>query len=237
MGTDMTATAGSVMIPAERRPGTGFIPDAGRTQAETGSEEDLDAKTDIGSGANTQAVSALVERAREGDREAFMSLIRLYQQKVFVMAFSILRNKEDALDAVQETFLRLYQRSGTYRPGHSFQAWLLEIAKNVSIDYYRRHRERDQAWQTGRPVDEIPVAVEDRSADSRDSDLRAIFSRCVEKLAAKQKMVFVMRHYNELQFNEISEALQISVGTAKSLHFKAVRNLRKWLTPQMGIEP
>jgi len=196
----------------------------------------LEAKRDVGSIADAKAISALVERIREGDREAFMSIIRLYQQKVFVMAFSILRNKEDALDAVQETFLRLYQRSGSYRPGHSFQAWLLEIAKNVSIDYYRRHREKQQEWQTRRPVDEIPVAVEDKSTDSRDSDLRTVFSRCVEKLAAKQKMVFVMRHYNELQFNEISEALQISVGTAKSLHFKAVRNLRKWLTPQMGME-
>jgi DNA-directed RNA polymerase specialized sigma24 family protein len=49
-------------------------------------------------------------------------------------------------------------------------------------------------------------------------------------------MVFVMRHYNELQFNEISEAMRISVGTAKSLHFKAVRNLRKWLTPDLGMQ-
>ena len=181
-------------------------------------------------------VGLLLERARAGDREAFVGIVRLYQQKVFIMAFSILRNKEDALDAVQETFLRLYQKSGTYRPGHSFQGWLLEIAKNVSIDYYRKHRERRQEFETARPLDEIPVAVEDRSTDSRDSDLREVFSRSVERLAARQRMVFVMRHYNELQFNEISEALRISVGTAKSLHFKAVRNLRKWLTPEMGME-
>jgi RNA polymerase sigma-70 factor (ECF subfamily) len=183
-----------------------------------------------------QEILSLLERIREGDREAFVTVVRLYQQKVFVMAFSILRNKEDALDAVQETFLRLYQKSGTFRPGHNFQGWLLEIAKNISIDYYRKHREKRQAWEISRPVDEIPVAVKDQSADSRDSDLRSAFSCCVEKLAAKQKMVFVMRHYNELQFNEISDALQISVGTVKSLHFKAVRNLRKWLTPHLGVE-
>ncbi len=176
----------------------------------------------------------LIERLREGDREAFMTLVRFYQQKVFVMAYSILRNKEDALDAVQDTFLRLHQKAGTFRPGNNFQGWLLEIAKNVSIDHYRKHRQKRQVWEVSRPVDEIPVAVEDRSSDSRDSDLRSAFAGCVEKLAAKQKMVFVLRHYNELQFNEISEALQISVGTAKSLHFKAVRNLRKWLTPQLG---
>lgn len=165
-----------------------------------------------------------------------MTVVKAYQQKVFVMAFSVLRNKEDALDAVQETFLRVYQKSGTYRPGHSFQGWLLEIAKNVSIDYFRKHRQRRREWEVSKSLDEIPVPVEDRSLDSRDSDLRSAFSHCVEKLAAKQKMVFMMRHYNELQFNEISEALRISVGTAKSLHFKAVRNLRKWLTPYLGME-
>jgi RNA polymerase sigma-70 factor (ECF subfamily) len=181
-------------------------------------------------------IASLLERIQKGDREAFMTIVRIYQQKVFVMAFSILRNKEDALDAVQETFLRLYQKSGTYRPGHNFQGWLLEIAKNISIDYYRKHHQKRQEWETPRPIDEIPVAVEDRSLDSRDSDLRSAFSRCVEKLAARQKMVFVMRHYNELQFNEISDALRISVGTAKSLHWKAVQNMRKMLTPYLGME-
>ncbi len=196
----------------------------------------LDKEPQGGPAENPEDISSLLERIRKGDREAFMTVVRLYQQKVFVMAFSILRNKEDALDAVQETFLRVYQKSGTYRPGHNFQGWLLQIAKNVSIDYYRKHRQKRQEWETLTPLDDIPVPVVDRSSDSLDSDLRSAFTRCVEKLAAKQKMVFMMRHYNELQFNEISAALEISVGTAKSLHWKAVRNLRKWLTPYLGME-
>jgi RNA polymerase sigma-70 factor (ECF subfamily) len=196
----------------------------------------LDVELNGTAGTEPQDVSSLLSRIQNGDREAFMTVVKAYQQKVFVMAFSVLRNKEDALDAVQETFLRVYQKSGTYRPGHSFQGWLLEIAKNVSIDYFRKHRQRRREWEVSKSLDEIPVPVEDRSLDSRDSDLRSAFSHCVEKLAAKQKMVFMMRHYNELQFNEISEALRISVGTAKSLHFKAVRNLRKWLTPHLGME-
>ena len=196
----------------------------------------LDQEPHGGPATDPKEIASLLERIQKGDREAFMTVVRLYQQKVFVMAFSVLRNKEDALDAVQETFLRIYQKSGTYRPGHNFQGWLLQIAKNVSIDYYRKHRQKRREWETVTPLDDIPVPVEDRALDSRDSDLRSAFSRCVGKLAAKQKMVFMMRHYNELQFNEISAALEISVGTAKSLHFKAVRNLRKWLTPYLGME-
>jgi RNA polymerase sigma-70 factor (ECF subfamily) len=249
----MTSTPEHDMIPTGRPSGTGTVPVPGLPAAREvrrdrvliwllqrpdrdGRRENLHGQADGGTGTEPEEISSLLDRVREGDREAFKEVVRIYQRKVFVMAFSILRNKEDALDAVQETFLRLYQKSGSYRPGYNFQGWLLQIARNVSIDYYRKHRQKRQEWETARPIDEIPVAVEDRASDSQDSDLRSAFSRCVEKLAAKQKMVFVMRHYNELQFNEISEALHISTGTAKSLHWKAVQNLRKWLTPHLGME-
>jgi RNA polymerase sigma-70 factor (ECF subfamily) len=182
-------------------------------------------------------IASLLERIQAGDREAFMTIIRLYQQKVFVMAYSILRDREDALDAVQETFLRLYQKAGLYKPGNSFQGWLLQMAKNISIDSYRKHQMKRREWETTKPLDEIPVAAEPaRDGDSAAADLRSAFARSVETLANRQKMVFIMRHYNELQFNEISEAMKISIGTAKSLHFKAVQNLRKRLAPVLGIE-
>ena len=187
--------------------------------------------------AEAAEIASLLERIQAGDREAFMTVIRLYQQKVFVMAYSILRDREDALDAVQETFLKLYQKAGLYKPGNSFQGWLLQMAKNVSIDSYRKNRKKRREWETTTPLDDIPVAAEDRTGDSAHSDLRMAFSRSVETLAERQRMVFVMRHYNELPFNEISAAMRISVGTAKSLHFKAVQNLRKRLSPVLGIQP
>lgn len=196
--------------------------------------------SDISGGGEGGAVdiAVLLEKVRRGDREAFMTVTRLYERKVFVMAYSILRDREDALDAVQETFLRLYQKAGLYRPGSSFQGWLLQMAKNISIDHYRRNRKKRQEWETAKPVDEMPIAAApDRDGDSAAADLRQAFARSVDTLAERQKMVFIMRHYNELQFNEISEAMKISIGTAKSLHFKAVQNLRKRLAPVLGIEP
>lgn len=183
-------------------------------------------------------IASLLEGIRNGEREAFLTVIRLYQRKVFVVAYAILRDREDALDAVQETFLRLYQKADLFRPGNSFQGWLLQMAKNISLDSYRKHRRKRREWVTTTPLDEIPVAAEpDRAGDSPASDLRRAFAKSVETLAERQKMVFVMRHYSELQFREISEAMEISIGTAKSLHFKAVQNLRKRLAPVLGIEP
>ena len=136
--------------------------------------------SEVSAGREVEAaeIASLLEKIQEGDREAFMTIIRLYQQKVFVMAYSILRDREDALDAVQETFLRLYQKAGLYRPGNSFQGWLLQMAKNISIDSYRKHQRKRREWETTKPLDEIPVAAGPaRDGDSTSSDLRAAPSR------------------------------------------------------------
>jgi RNA polymerase sigma-70 factor (ECF subfamily) len=69
-------------------------------------------------------IDALLQRIKAGDREAYMTVVRTYQRKVFVLAYSILRDREDALDAVQETFLRLYQKAGLFRTGNSFRSTL-----------------------------------------------------------------------------------------------------------------
>ncbi len=83
--------------------------------------------------------AALIESVKGGDRGAFQTLIGLYQQKVFAMAYAVLHDKEDALDIVQETFLRIYQKMDTFKPGSNFLNWLLQVTKNLCIDYYRKH--------------------------------------------------------------------------------------------------
>jgi len=180
-------------------------------------------------------IHALVREIQNGNREAFMTIVGAYQQRVFVMAYSMLRNKEDALDVVQETFLRLFQKAGQFKEGCNFQGWLLRIAKNLSVDYYRKNYRKRREFESPKSLDELQVAAEPAPASSSSGEMRDVFFRGIDKLAGRQRMVFVLRHVDELQFNEISETMNISVGTVKSLHFKAVQNLRKWLRPYMGI--
>jgi len=179
-------------------------------------------------------IIASLDKARNGDREAFKVIVRTYQQKIFALAYSMLGNRDDALDAVQETFLRVYERSGLFKPGNDFGAWLAKVARNVCIDYYRRHRKRKEEWETGQSIDDLPLKAGEDGPDSPGRDIQRILSHLLDRLAARQKKVFIMRHYEELQFNEISRLLNISEGTAKSLHFKAVRNLKKGLVPFLG---
>ncbi len=78
-------------------------------------------------------IYVLVEKIKNGDREAFSTITRLYQKKVFLLAFSFFRNREDAMDIVQETFLRFYEKVNMFRKGKNFQNWILQIAKNLII--------------------------------------------------------------------------------------------------------
>lgn len=179
-------------------------------------------------------IYALIEKIKEGDREAFMTITSLYQKRVFLMAYSFFHNREDAMDIVQDTFLRLYQKINMFKRGESFQGWLLQISKNLCIDYYRKNYGKSRELKSETPVDELNLSGQEGQNPEVSSDLRTIFSAGIKKLAEKQRMIFVMRHYNQLKYKEIAEALGISLGTVKSLHYKAVQNLRGLITPYMG---
>lgn len=179
-------------------------------------------------------IYALIERIKNGDRGAFMTVTQVYQKKVFLLAYSFFRNRDDALDIVQETFLRFFQKVNMFRRGENFQNWLLQIAKNLCIDYYRKNHKKNQDLMVNTPVEEMNLSSQNGKDPLKASDLKSIFSTCIKKLADKQRMIFVMKHYNQLKYKEISEVLGISLGTVKSLHFKAVQNLRSLMTPYMG---
>ena len=178
-------------------------------------------------------IYTLVEKIKEGDREAFMTVTSLYQKKVFLLAFSFFRNREDALDIVQETFLRFYQKAHMFQKGKNFQNWLLQIAKNLCIDYYRKHHSKQNEYKSDGNVENMSHPQQNDD-EFKSIDLKQIFSRSLKKLTERQRMIFVMKQYNQLKYTEIAQILDISVGTVKSLHFKAVQNLRVAVAPYLG---
>lgn len=178
-------------------------------------------------------ISTLVEKIKEGDRSAFMAVVSLYQKKVFVLAYSFFRNREDALDVVQETFLRLYQKVHMYEKGKNFKNWLLQIAKNICIDHYRKNFSRRSGWETEGNIEEVNLPQENDD-DFRSIDVKDIVARCLKKLTDRQRMIFLMKQYNQLKYTEIAQILGISLGTVKSLHFKAVQNLKAMMAPYLG---
>jgi len=179
----------------------------------------------------------LIRGLRQGDRESFLGIIRLYQKKVFQMAYGFFGNREDALDVVQETFLRVHEKADLFSEGRNLQNWVLQVAKNICIDYYRKNYRKRKELESKKCLDELDPAAEPGLPPGEASDLRRILGLCINKLARRQRLIFVMRHYQELRNEEIAQALNISLGTVKSLHFKAVQNLRSMLAPYLEAQP
>jgi RNA polymerase sigma-70 factor (ECF subfamily) len=179
-------------------------------------------------------LAALIDRVKAGDSEAFMTVTHLYQKKIFLLAYSFFNNKDDALDIVQETFLRFFQKAHLFKKGKNFQSWLLQIAKNLCIDHYRKYHSKKHLYDTERDIEDINPGSENSITKNEAAELKDVFSRCLEKLTEKQRMIFVLKHYNQLEYKEIAQVLNIACGTVKSLHFKAVQNLRAFIKPYLG---
>ncbi len=185
---------------------------------------------------NDGDVYLLLEKIKSGDREAFVTITRLYQRKVFALAYSFFRNKEDALDIVQETFLRVYQKIDMFKKGRNFQNWLLQITKNLCIDCYRKRKSKEHHLNEGMDISELDVSDPQASETHKASDINSILSICIKRLSEKQRMVFVLKQYNQLEYSEIAQILNVATGTVKSLHFKAAQNLRTLVSPYLGSQ-
>lgn len=170
----------------------------------------------------------LVRRAKEGDRDAFEALIRCYQKRVFRMAYCFFREPEDAMEIVQETFLRVYRSIQGFKEGTRFQGWLYRVAVNLCIDYYRKFKKTR--------LKESEMAEVEERLHSRTLDPEIQLSRevvdtriraAVAGLSKREQMVFLLKHFNDLKYREIAGIMNIAVGTVKSTHHRALLQVKK----------
>ena len=185
-----------------------------------------------------EAERDLIEAAQRGDQGAFSELVRLYDRSVLRIALRILRSQEDARDAYQEAFLKVYRKLDTFRFQCRFHTWLYRIATNVCLDHLRRRKARpeftalDAAETSGRsPLqvapDSKPSGSPDRMLGNREASERIV--RAMEILSDRERVVFTLRHYEGMRLKAIGEACSISEDSAKQCLFRATRKLRKEL--------
>lgn len=175
---------------------------------------------------SNESPEVLCQRVREGDASAFSELVRPWQKEVFRLAFSILRNREDALDVVQETLMRVYENLDSYLPGHNFGAWVLRIARNLSLDHYRHYRGQKRSKKDEVPLSLVESSVASPSEDQRKKVMKQLLEEAAAALPEKQRLVFILRHFQGFTHEEIADVLDVAVGTVKSLHFKALARIK-----------
>jgi RNA polymerase sigma-70 factor (ECF subfamily) len=179
----------------------------------------------------------LVERARQGNLDAFTDLVNRYEGKIFRLTQHITGNREDAEDALQETFLKAYSRLDQFHGDSRFYTWLVRIAVNESLMKLRK-RKSTAAVSLDEPIesdgDFMPreVASWDPSPEERYAqiELRGILDRTVQALPPIFRTVFILRDLDHLSTEETAQALDISVPAVKSRLLRARLQLREDLT-------
>jgi len=171
----------------------------------------------------------LVQRARGGDREAFRQLVERYQRKVGALALGMLRNQDDALDVVQETFTKAYQSLDRFKGDSSFYTWVYRIASNLCIDHQRResratHLPYEHDDRTPGAVGEgtlLDGTPRDQPFDrTRDAQLGERLRIAIAELTPEHRAVILLREVDGLSYEEISQVLQCPKGTVMSrLHY------------------
>ncbi len=175
----------------------------------------------------------LVLRARSGDRAAQEDLVHRHRRSMFLLALQLLGNRDDALDVVQDAFLRFFTTLKRFDVRRPLKPWLYQIVRNRVVDLYRRRRVRrheplERGGDDG-PVFEFSDPSVDPERDAARSELRSRLWRALDELSPKQREIMVLRDYQDLAYAEIATALSIPIGTVMSRLHGARQRLRKVL--------
>lgn len=185
--------------------------------------------------------AALVQRFSTGDEAAFVEIVTRYRTKMFQVALGLLRNRADAEEIAQDTFIRAHRSLAQFRGDASLAAWLYCIALNLARNrywyFFRRHRHAmlplDAAFSDTNTATFAELVASDAPSPVREvanSEFAAIITACMDKLTAGQREILTLRNVQHHSYLHISQTLGIGIGTAKSRIARARSSLRVLLT-------
>jgi len=165
----------------------------------------------------------LVTASKGGDQDAFAQLVQRYQRRVFNLVYRMLQQYEEANETTQETFLAAWQGLPAFRGDARFATWLYRIAYNCSLKQLEQ-RKRDKALQVALEAEQDDAKLVDTEMDVRDR--QALVREHLSHLPAKYRIVLILRHLQDMTYEEMAEILTMPIGTIKTHLFRA-RNLLK----------
>jgi RNA polymerase sigma-70 factor, ECF subfamily len=181
----------------------------------------------------------LVRRFREGDESAFVDIMSRYHKKVFSIAFALLRNRADAEEITQDTFIRAHRGLEGFRGESSLATWLFRIAVNLSHNRYRYSSRRKNTVsldsslndRSGRTLGDVVASDASGPVSETVSDeFTTLVASCMEKLDPRQREILLLRNILSRSYDEIGKALGLNVGTVKSRIARARTSLRDLLS-------
>jgi RNA polymerase sigma-70 factor (ECF subfamily) len=182
------------------------------------------------------ADSELVRRVQAGDQIAFRSLFDRYHRRVFAVAVGVVKNPDDAMDVVQEAFVKVHKHIGSFQGTSSFYTWLYRIAMNLAIDHIRRARKVIEFDESVKKEDvasagsTLPQLAHDNPSKTVSRhELSTHIQAALASLPEYHRAVIVLREVEGLSYEEMSKVLKVPKGTIMSRLFHARRKMQQHL--------
>ncbi len=181
----------------------------------------------------------LLERFAAGERAALEELFGRYRQPAYRAAFRLLGNEADALDGVQEGFVKALTHLSGFQGRSSFKTWLLRVVSNAALDIGRQRGRRVLLSLSAPGADEAGDAgllTPDEAATGLErADMRTLLDEALATLSDAQRQTFVLHADAGLSYREVADAMGVSIGTVMSRLFYARQKLRENLSQRMTL--
>lgn len=175
----------------------------------------------------------LVNEFRKGNERCFEVLHNRHKSKIFTTVLLIVRDRDLAEDLYQETIIKVIQfiREGKYNEEGKFLPWVVRIARNLAIDYFRKDKRNpmvhsNDSYDIFNVIGRVEESPEKKIIEAEN---QRYIRNLIDQLPDKQKEVLIMRHYSDLSFKEISDLTNVSINTALGRMRYALVNLRKMM--------
>lgn len=186
----------------------------------------------------------LVAAAQRGDRDAFKTLFERTHRRAYALALGVVRHPDDALDVVQDAFIKAHKHLDKFEGSASFYTWLYRIVMNLAIDHLRKHRkvkpvELDETRLEAEGDDPLlPRMLGGNPGQALiDKQIRARIDQALDQLSENHRAVLVMRELEGLSYEDMAQAMSCSKGTIMSRLFHARRNMQKRLLDLLDHPP
>ena len=173
----------------------------------------------------------LVATAVRGGEGSFEELVRRYQRPISAYVYRMVGNYESALDLTQEIFIKVYSSLDRYRPEFKFSTWIYKIAHNAAVDHLRRSATREQSLVVGTEGDQFDLPIESSrlspEQESEQRERRGEIETVVRALPGNYRELIILRHSQDLSYEEIVEVTGLPLGTVKNRLFRAREMMRQ----------
>ncbi|HUU15992.1 MAG TPA: sigma-70 family RNA polymerase sigma factor [Sedimentisphaerales bacterium] len=177
-----------------------------------------------------------MRRCRRGSPEAFEVFVNRYMKNAYFIALGLVGNREDAMDLSQEAFIRAYRNIKHLKPDRRFFPWFYQILKNLCISHLRKRRYRQTSSLDGENCPEVAAITDYFSPEvvAGRNELKDKVWQAIGKLDDKHREVIILRHFQNMSYDQIAEALYCNKGTVTSRLYYARKKLEELLSTGKG---